>query len=173
MKKTAYKSKHKAMAGMAAVGLAAALAVPVAAYGADAPVLGWGNNANARGCGAACIGTDGNGVCDRFADADGNGVCDNRGIHAAHSAFTRGFAAFGECGRAFGANFVDEDGDGLCDRREAGQGVGSGQGFADGFGYGAGNGQCGGQGYGAGRAACYGHGHGLGNGGGHHGVHAR
>lgn len=138
MKKRAYTTKHKVLAGVAAVGLATALAVPFVAYGADAPALGWGN-AGSRACGASCADADGNGVCDSFADANGDGVCDNRGVHAACSAFSRGFAAFGECGRALGANFVDEDGDGLCDRREAGLGFGNGQGLGSGNGnaYGA------------------------------------
>ena len=111
MKKHACTTKHKVLTGIAVVGLATALTVPFVAYGADAPALGWGVTGS-RACGT-CAGADGNGACNSFADANGDGVCDNRGVHAACSAFSRGFAAFGECGRALGANFVDEDGDGI------------------------------------------------------------
>lgn len=128
MKKHAYTTKHKVLTGIAVVGLAAALTVPFVAYGADAPALGWGV-AGSRACGTSCAGADGNGACNSFADTNGDGVCDNRGIHAACSAFSRGFAAFGECGRALGANFVDEDGEGLCDHREAGLGFGNGNAY--------------------------------------------
>lgn len=150
MKKHAYTAKHKVLAGVAAVGLATALAVPFVAYGADAPALGWGI-AGSRAGGASCASADGNGMCNSFTDANGDGVCDNRGVHAACSAFSRGFAAFGECGRALGANFVDEDGDGACDNA----------------------GSCDGNGQGAGQSTGYGRGHGSGNGGGHHGMCAR
>lgn len=150
MKKHAYTAKHKVLAGVAAVGLATALAVPFVAYGADAPALGWGI-AGSRAGGASCASADGNGMCNSFTDANGDGVCDNRGVHAACSAFSRGFAAFGECGRALGANFVDEDGNGACDNA----------------------GSCDGNGQGAGQNTGYGRGHGSGNGGGHHGMCAR
>ena len=145
MKKHACTTKHKVLTGIAVVGLATALTVPFVAYGADAPALGWGVTGS-RACGT-CAGADGNGACNSFADANGDGVCDNRGVHAACSAFSRGFAAFGECGRALGANFVDENGDGACDN--AGSCAGGGQGVG------------------------YGRGHGSGNGGGHHGMCAR
>ena len=172
MKKHAYTAKHKVLAGVAAVGLATALAVPFVAYGADAPALGWGI-AGSRACGASCASADGDGVCDSFTDANGDGVCDNRGVHAACSAFSRGFAAFGECGRALGANFVDENGDGVCDH--AGAGNANCPGYVDEDGNGACDnaGSCAGHGQGAGQSTGYGRGHGSGNGGGHHGMCAR
>lgn len=190
MKKHACTTKHKVLTGIAVVGLATVLTVPFVAYGADAPALGWGVTGS-RACGT-CAGADGNGACNSFADANGDGVCDNRGVHAACSAFSRGFAAFGECGRALGANFVDEDGDGLCDHREAGLGFGNGNAYGAaavakddqgawcascGFGFvdENGDGACDNAGSyaGSGQGAGYGRGHGSGNGGGHHGMCTR
>lgn len=136
-KKTAYIVKRKGMAGVAAVGLAAALTVPFVAFAADVPVLGWGNAASGcQGRGALCVDADGDDVCDRFADANGDGVCDNRAVHAACNVFSRGFASFGEFGCTYGANFVDEDGDGICDRRGTGA---NGLGLGNANGYGARN----------------------------------
>lgn len=79
MKKHAYTAKHKVLAGVAAVGLATALAVPFVAYGADAPALGWGI-AGSRAGGASCASAGaGNANCLGYVDEDGNGACDNAG----------------------------------------------------------------------------------------------